>query len=79
GRHYFEALPIGGQVTLRHVLEARCGLRAWLHWIAVIEPLHNALLEDALDRAERALNPSSSASTPWSLWVRLLRFVIRAR
>jgi hypothetical protein len=79
GQHYFEVVPIGGQVTLRHVLEARCGLGTWLHWTAVIRPLHDALLEDALDRAERALNPSSSASTPWSLWVRLLRIALRAR
>jgi hypothetical protein len=79
GQHYFEVVPIGGQVTLRHVLEARCGLGTWLHWIAVIRPLHDALLEDALDRAERALNPSSSASTPWGLWVRLLRSALRPR
>jgi len=79
GQHYFEAVPVGEQVTLRHVLEAKCGLGTWLHWFAIIRPLHDALLEDALDRAERVLVPSSAASTRWSLWVRLLRLAIGAK
>jgi len=76
GRHWFEVIPNGEQTVLRHVIEAKCDLRTWLFWIAVVAPLHDALLEDALDRAERAVNPSSRASSGWSVWVRFIRFLI---
>ena len=77
GGHYFEVAERGEQVTLRHVIEAKCDLRTWLHWLLLIEPLHDALLEDALDRAELAVNPSFSGSSRWSLWVRFLRFLVK--
>lgn len=67
GVHRFEA----GPGRLRHVLEADVrGSMIWL-WPLVVRPLHDALIEDAFDRAEgrppRAL----------SLRVRLLRLLLR--
>ncbi len=73
GRHWFEVVPNGEQTVLRHVIEASSDLRTWIFWTVIVRPLHNALLEDALDRAERAMNPSRQNSSRWSLWVRFLR------
>lgn len=79
GGHAFDAARDGERVLLRHVLEAECGFGTWLRWAAIIRPLHDALLEDALDRAERAMNPSCAGSARWSPWVRVLRLVLKAR
>lgn len=73
GRHLFEVIPHRSFVTLRHTIDAACDIKTWLTWHFVIGPMHDALLEDALDGAERHLNPGSSQSSRWSLWVRFLR------
>ncbi len=79
GRHWFEVIPNGKQTLLRHVIEASCDFRTWIFWSLVVKPLHNALLEDALDRAERALNPSSQSSSRWNPWVRFLRSLLKRK
>ena len=79
GGHWFEVIPNGEQTVLRHVIEAKCNLRTWLFWAIAVEPLHDALLEDSLDRAERAVNPSSLRSSHWSPWVRFLRFLLKRK
>jgi hypothetical protein len=79
GRHWFEVIPDGEQTVLRHVIEAKCNFRAWLFWAVAVKPLHDALLEDALDLAERAVNPSSLRSSSWSPWVRVLRFLLKRK
>jgi hypothetical protein len=42
----------------------------------MIRPLHNALLEDALDRAEAFLG-KQLPQREWSLWVKVVRWMIR--
>lgn len=79
GIHWFEVVPNGEQTVLRHVIEASGDFRTWLHWAVVVRPLHDALLEDALDLAERAANPSRRVSSRWSLWVRFLRFLLKRK
>lgn len=79
GSHEFEVIPVDGGATLRHVLEARCAGLPALRWRAVIEPLHDALLEDALDRAERHVLGRVERPARWSAWVRLLAFLFERR
>jgi hypothetical protein len=81
GRHFFEVSPADRGSVLRHVIDARCTGLAALRWRAVIEPLHDALLEDALDRAERHLTGGVERPVRWSGWVRFLVavFELRAR
>ncbi|MBI5119248.1 SRPBCC family protein [Candidatus Poribacteria bacterium] len=76
GRHFFEVVPRHTQTLLRHVLDARCNARAWLRWFFFVRPVHDALLEDALDHAELALTGRLDAPARWSLWVRFVRFII---
>jgi L-amino acid N-acyltransferase YncA len=66
----------GGAALLRHDLEMRATGTAWLSWPVVFRPLHNALIEDALDRASAAVGGHSSAPR-WSPWVHALRAVLR--
>jgi hypothetical protein len=76
GRHYFEVISRNKHVVLRHVIDADCGFKAWLKWKIVIEPLHDALLEDALDLAERALNGCVAKPAHWSPRVKILRNIL---
>lgn len=79
GHHSFEVEEQGRISVLRHVLEADCTPRAWLRWVILIRPLHNALLEDALDRAESSMGTVPEVPATWSFWVRLLRRIAGRR
>ncbi len=79
GVHGLEAEEVADDVVrLRHVLEM--SLKGWarLTWPLAFRPLHNALLEDALDRAEAFVASQPVKYRQWSLWVRLLRRLMRA-
>jgi hypothetical protein len=77
GWHGWE-LKANGETVLRHVVEAECRGWARLGWPLVIRPIHDALHEDVLDRAEVALG-GSPGPREWSLWVRFLRWALRRR
>jgi hypothetical protein len=74
GGHVFTAEPDGPSATvLRHVIDARLGWPMVLAWPLVVRWLHDALLEDLLDRAESAVGVRPARPARWSPWVRLLR------
>lgn len=77
GHHWFELVPRDGGVLLRHGLKARGGLLGSVYWTLAIRFLHDALVEDALDNAERALTGDVKRPARWSLWVRALRAGMR--
>ena len=80
GWHWLEVHPDGsGGATLRHVIEGEArGRAAWI-WALVIGPLHDALVEDALDRAEGVVTGPPARPARWTPWVRFLRRVLAAR
>lgn len=76
GKHWFE---VDG-ATMRHTIDAKATtLGAALRWLFVIRPLHDALVEDALDKASRALGVEPAHPARHSLWVRVLRRIVRRR
>jgi hypothetical protein len=77
GGHAFvvEARRNGGAV-LRHELVMQVAGTARLTWPVVFRPLHDALIEDALDRAAAALDGASPAAR-WTRKVRALRAMLR--
>ncbi|HST56508.1 MAG TPA: hypothetical protein VLJ42_11550 [Solirubrobacteraceae bacterium] len=79
GEHWLELIPSGADATLlRHCLLARpAGAMRW-QWPLIWGPLHDALLEDALARAHERITGTPDPQR-WTLWVRLLRRVLRAR
>jgi len=77
GTHSFEVESIdAGHTRLRHIIEMRLAGSARLQWPLVIRPLHDALLEDALDRAELFCG-MQPAPRRWSAWVRFLRRALK--
>lgn len=73
GRHLFEVVPRRSHVILRHTIDADCAPQAWLGWFFMIRPMHNALIEDALDRGEKTLGIGPKRPARWGVWTRLLR------
>lgn len=74
GYHEIALEPAAGGATLiRHVLECRAHGRMRVLGPLLLEPLHDAVLEDLLDNAESAATGTVARPSRWSPWVRLLR------
>jgi hypothetical protein len=74
GGHVVTVEPRGDGSLVRHELSGTLRGIGWLVWPLAIRLLHDALLEDLLDRAE------GRRRNRWSPWVRLLtRGLFRAR
>ena len=74
GTHAMSVVDVGdGTSLLRHVLEGRAHGPMVLLWPLVVRWAHDALVEDAFDRAEAALRVGPTVPAQWSSWVRLLR------
>jgi hypothetical protein len=76
GHHGYEIEALGvGKARIRHALEMKTSGRAVLAWPLVYRPLHDALMEDSLDRAQAYCGGAPEARS-WSVWVRLLRWAL---
>ncbi|MBS2035908.1 SRPBCC family protein [bacterium] len=75
GYHRLELLEHPEGCILKHDMQVHTNGLAWLKWQLVLRPLHDALLEDALDRggAHFGLAPRNR----YSPYVRLLRWLLR--
>lgn len=73
GEHRCHVTAEGAGTRLTHVVEP--SLPAWqrLQWAVLVGPLHDAVLEDLLDRAAAATGTPSPAPAQRTPWVRLLR------
>ncbi|KRV51330.1 hypothetical protein AQ490_00750 [Wenjunlia vitaminophila] len=78
GFHEFTVLPVDPDHTLlRHTLAMDARGPARLTWPLVWRPLHDACLEDGLDRAELACTGAVAHPARWGRRVRLLRRLAR--
>lgn len=78
GWHGFDVLPDAADGTvLRHTVDMRTSGPALLSWPILFRPLHDALMEDALARAQASLGQDPTV-VKWPAWVRLLRWVFTA-
>lgn len=71
--------PPGAGAVLRHALVLRPRGPARLSWPLMYRWLHDALLEDSLDRAESACTGTVARPARWGPYVRMLRRVGRRR
>jgi len=79
GTHAFSVERVDeGHARLRHILEMRTTGPALVSWPIVFRPLHDALVEDALDMAERRMG-ATPRPRGWSPWVRALRRMLARR
>ncbi|MCP3756550.1 SRPBCC family protein [Streptomyces sp. TBY4] len=78
GYHEFTVHPLedGERTLLRHTLAMTVHGPARVSWPLVFRWLHDALAEDALDRAELACSGTVARPARWSPYVHLLRGVI---
>lgn len=77
GTHRYEAAEQKGLTVLRHVLEMHATGPAILSWPFLFRPLHDALIEDSLDRATVSLGNTPRNPASWSISVRVLRAALR--
>lgn len=76
GTHEFDVEEVApGEVRLRHTLSMSVAGWARLTWPLFFRPMHDALVEDALDRAEAHAAAIPWKARAWSLYVKLLRRV----
>lgn len=74
GYHWLEVVDNGkDSAILRHTISMRTEGLAQLLWLIIIRPLHDALLEDALAKAQASMGINPLVR-PWSTWVRFLRW-----
>jgi hypothetical protein len=78
GTHRFEVEERQGQTILRHLIEMRATGPALLSWPLAIRPLHDACLEDCFDQATISLGIQLQRPARWSIYVRILRTIMRA-
>ncbi|MEB3023526.1 SRPBCC family protein [[Mycobacterium] crassicus] len=78
GYHEWTARPVPGGYELRHSLIANTTGWTVLSWPLMWRPLHDALVEDALDKAAGHLG-IRAARTWWSGYVRALRRTAKVR
>ncbi|MFD7324316.1 SRPBCC family protein [Streptomyces sp. NPDC059875] len=77
GFHEFAVLPVDAELTaLRHTLAMTARGPARIGWPLLWRPLHDALIEDSLDRAETACAGRATRPARWSPYVRLLHGLI---
>jgi hypothetical protein len=79
GTHALVVEPSAGGTLLRHEVEMETRGPALLSWPLVFRPLHDALIEDALEKAERMLLGSVASPACWSWRVRVLRALLQPR
>lgn len=77
GIHFFEAVPCKDHMVLRHVIQAHASFGAHIKRKLLIEPLHDALVEDAFDKAQTQLGSSPAQPAGWGLRVRLIRWLLQ--
>jgi hypothetical protein len=76
GIHKFEIKAISNKQTeVTHFIDMKTDLRGTVIWLIGVKSLHNALVEDGLDKLENHFSDETK-SQKWNLWVRILRFLI---
>jgi hypothetical protein len=79
GTHVFTVEAAGGETELTHTIDMKVRRGAILSWPLIFRPLHDALLEDALDKAQASLERGDWKHREWSVYVRGLRRLLATR
>ena len=79
GIHKFEVKELSERETeVTHFIDMNTDLRGTFTWFFAVKSLHNALVEDGLDKLENHFS-AEEKSTKWNLWVRILRWLVAWR
>ncbi|MEM1216613.1 MAG: hypothetical protein AAGJ82_13050 [Bacteroidota bacterium] len=73
GTHAFELEQItSGQTQIKHTIRMNTSGKSTLLWVFGIRSLHDALMEDGLDKLENNFL-AVKKKTEWNFWVKFLR------
>ena len=79
GTHKFDVMEISaGKTVLRHTIDMKVDFKGFFSWHLAIKWLHDALLEDALDKVHNQLS-ENQVKSPQNFWVTFLRKVFRKK
>jgi len=79
GTHKFEVIEQNDNKTeFKHTIEMKTHGIGTLSWVLVIRWLHDALLEDALDKVENQFTDVTKR-TEWNSWVNILRKIMKPK
>ncbi|HRD07130.1 MAG TPA: hypothetical protein PK037_06175 [Saprospiraceae bacterium] len=79
GSHTFKITAVDGSHTkLHHEIKMDASSLDYLYWSFVIRWLHDALMEDAFDKATNYLT-NTNKHTPWNWWVKILRWLLTSK
>ncbi len=79
GIHKFEITEIEKDKTeLKHTIDMTVSGKGIFTWYIAVKWLHDALLEDCLDKAENHFL-TDKKKTKWNLWVIFLRRLFRKK
>lgn len=76
GEHRWELLGSDAAVVLRHVVSGHTEGRMRWQWPLLFEPLHDALVEDALDHAVAEMSETAYHPAHWPARARTLRWLL---
>ena len=77
GIHKFEIIELeNGKTELKHTIDMDAVGKGLFTWNLAIRTLHNALLEDALDKVENQFL-TEKRKTEWTIWVKILRKILK--
>jgi len=76
GTHSYAVIDNEGGCELRHTIDMRTSGSAVVTWPLIFRPLHDALLEDSLDKVEADLSGLEWHGRKWPFWVRVLRKIL---
>ena len=77
GVHKFDLIALDNQHTkVVHTIDMKAQGLALLQWHLAIRWLHDALIEDGLDKIHTKVT-GESKRTPWNLWVKFLRSILK--
>ena len=79
GSHGFHVHPEENGAVLTHWIEGAASARFVPAWLMVVRPLHDALIADALDKAEAAAAGTAWIPAPFPRRVRILRRIAGRR
>jgi hypothetical protein len=79
GTHTFEVVKISDKSTLlRHTINMNLNMNGIATWYLAIKWLHDALLEDCLDKVHNQL-ADTQVYSPHNFWVKSLRKVLKRK
>jgi hypothetical protein len=79
GIHRFDVAEIDSEKTeIKHTIEMTLSGKGILTWFIAIKWLHDALLEDCLDKVENRFLQEQK-STKWNVWVCILRKILKRK